>query len=212
MQEILKGDETRRLDQQIRFVLEIDRLKHVFRRSTIIGTDRRENSAEHSWHVATMAIILAEHAAEPVELGRALKMLLIHDIIEIDADDTFCYDEAGNLDKMERERQAADRLFGLLPPDQTAELRGLWDEFEAGATPESRLAAAMDRLMPLLHNYIAEGGTWKEYGISSDQVLARNAPIRKSSEALWQFAQSIIADAVARGYLAASKEEGNERS
>jgi putative hydrolase of HD superfamily len=199
------------LNQQISFVLEIDKLKNVLRQSYVVGTDQRENSAEHSWHVATMAIILAEYTSEPVDLSRVLKMLLIHDIIEIDAEDTFCYDETGNLDKTERECQAADRLFGLLPEDQAAELRELWDEFEARATPESKFAATLDRVMPLLHNYYAKGKTWQEHGVTSDQVIARNASIRDTSEVLWQFARSIIEDAVNKGYLAASNSEPDER-
>lgn len=205
----MRQAEARRLDQQIRFILEIDRLKTVLRRSTIVG-GRRENAAEHSWHLATMAVILAEHTAEPVDLARVLKMLLIHDVIEIDAGDTFAYDQAGNVDKLERERRAADRLFGLLPPDQARELRALWDEFEARATPEAAFAAALDRLMPLLHNFHAAGRTWQEHGVTSDQVLARNAPIRESSQALWQFARSVIEDAVAQGYLAGSGDERDE--
>jgi putative hydrolase of HD superfamily len=190
-----------RLRQQIQFILEIDKLKSVLRRSYLLNPERRENSAEHSWHVAVMAVLLAEYAAEPVDLPRLLKMLLIHDMVEIDAGDTFAYDPVGARDQAERERRAAERLFKLLPPDQAGELRGLWDEFEAHATPEAKFARALDHLMPLLHNYYTQGKSWQEHGVSSAQVLSYNADIEDGSARLWELAQSLIADAVARGYL-----------
>ncbi len=199
------GDEmeTERLHQQLQFIVEIDKLKTVLRRSYLIEAERRENSAEHSWHVAVMAMLLLEHAEEPVNVCRVLKMLLIHDIVEIDAGDTFCYDEEGALDKAERERQAAHRIFGLLPEDQADELRRLWDEFEARVTPEAKFAAALDRLMPLLHNYHTGGKSWREHGITREQVLVHNAHIGDISEGLWQFVKGIIEDAVVQGYLTA---------
>jgi len=196
-----------RLAQQIRFIIEIDKLKAVLRRSYVTCADRRENSAEHSWHVAMMAMTLAEYAEESVDLLRVLKMVLIHDIIEIDADDTFCYDEAGNRDKAEREQRAADRLFNLLPRDQADEFRVLWDEFEARQTPESRFAAALDRLMPLLHNVYTEGRTWQKHDIVREQVLAHNRPIEDGAPTLWTFARAIIQYAVDVGYLAAGGDE-----
>ena len=195
------SDATDRLARQIAFLLEIDQLKTVLRRSYLVDGTRLENSAEHSWHLAVMAMVLAEHAAAPVDSLRVLKMLLAHDIVEVDARDTYVYDEVGALDKAEREGQAADRIFGLLPPDQEQELRGLWDEFEARETPEAKFAAALDRLMPLLHNYQTQGRSWQEHGIVRRQVLTLNAHIADGSEALWRFAQSLIEEAVTKGYL-----------
>jgi putative hydrolase of HD superfamily len=191
-----------RLCQQIGFVIEMDKLKTVLRQSYVIGTGRHENAAEHSWHLPVMAMVLAEYAGEAVDLCRVLEMLLVHDIIEVDAGDTFCYDEEGARDKEARERRAAGRIFGLLPADQAAGMRALWDEFEAHDTPEARFANAVDRLMPLLHNYYTEGRSWQAHGISRAQVLARNARIADSSARMWQLAQAIIEDSVARGYLA----------
>lgn len=193
---------TERLHQQIRFIVEIDRLKNILRRSYITDAERRENSAEHSWHLAVMAMLLAEHADERVDLCHVLRMLLVHDIVEIDAGDTFCYDKKGALDKAEREHRAADRIFGLLPEDQARELRVLWDEFEEQVTPEARFAMALDRLMPLLHNYHTRGKSWREHGITSDQVIAQNACMGNGSGRLWRFARSFIEDAVAKGFLA----------
>lgn len=191
-----------RLRQQLRFIVEIDRLKTVMRQSYLIDASRRENSAEHSWHLAVMAILLLEHADAAVDLLRVLKMVLVHDIVEIDAGDTYIYDTSGLEDKAQREHRAAGRLFGLLPADQMHELRALWEEFEAGNTPEARFAAALDRLMPLMHNYYTEGKSWREHGITSDRVLDRNGRIRAGSAALWAVAHSLIDDAVAQGYLA----------
>ncbi len=191
-----------RLRHQIEFVLEIDKLKSVLRQSYLLSGKRRENSAEHCWHTAVMALVLAEHAREPVDVLRAACLLLVHDIVEIDAGDTYCYDDEAAADKAEREQAAADRLFGMLPADQVGELRRLWDEFEAGATREARFARALDRLMPLLHNYHTQGRSWKEHGITSAQVLEHNAEVSAGSEDLWRFVQELVEDAVAKGYLA----------
>lgn len=193
--------QTDRLAQQLDFIVEIDKLKAVLRQSHLIHAGRRENSAEHSWHLAAMGMLLAEHAEEPLDVCRALAIMLVHDIVEIDAGDTYCYDEAGAADKSERECRAANRIFGLLPEDQARKLRGLWDEYEAQITPEARFAMAVDRLMPLLHNYHTEGESWKEHGIALDQVLAHNACIGDSSRRLWQYARAMLDDAVAKGYL-----------
>lgn len=185
-----------RFDQQIGFILEIDKLKSVIRQSYLLDGTRQENSAEHSWHIALMGMILAEYVEQPVDLLRTLKMLLIHDIIEIDAGDTYCYDEAGAMNQSSRENTAAERLFRLLPEDQMIELRELWKEFEARTTPEAKYAATIDRLMPLLHNYHTEGRSWREHGIKKDQVSARNEGMKDGSLALWEFAMSLINDAV----------------
>lgn len=191
-----------RLVRQLDFLREIDRLKTVLRQTVLTDKSRRENSAEHSWHLAVMAGLLQEHANEPgLDVGRVIRMVLIHDIVEIDAGDTFAYDTAGHADKAEREERAAERLFGLLPDDQRAEIMDLWREFEDRTTPEAKFAAALDRLQPMIHNYLTEGHTWRQHGITAGQVLARNRHIAEGSEALWRFAEQMINDAVDKGYL-----------
>lgn len=202
------GNETSRLQQQMRFLIEIDKAKNVLRQSLISDGSRRENDAEHSWHLAVMAVVLAEYADEPVDLSRVIKMLLIHDLVEIDAGDTFVYDEAAQDSKLERERKAAERIFGLLPPDQKEELRSLWEEFEGGHTAEARFAAALDRLHPMILNHCTQGGTWKRHGIPKSRVIARNRWIEEASAALWRYAQSLVDDAVAKGYLEDDDPEG----
>lgn len=193
---------SRRLNKQVDFLVEIDKLKNIYRRSFLIDGKKNENSAEHSWHVAMMSILLIDYSEENTDQLRVLKMLLIHDIVEIDAGDTFCYDETAALDKESREKSAADRLFNILPPDQAVELRELWNEFEAGITPEAKFASALDRLMPILHNYFTEGKGWKKHGIKKHQVISRNRDIRKGSDVLWKYARSIIDESVKLGYLA----------
>jgi putative hydrolase of HD superfamily len=195
-----------RLRQQIDFIIEIDKLKSVVRRSYLADGSRRENSAEHSWQLAMMAVVLTEHANAPVDLLRVITMVLIHDIVEIDAGDTYIYDTQGALDKAQREQQAADRIFALLPADQAQELQSLWEEFEARETPDARFATTLDRLMPLLHNYVTAGRSWQEHGITSNQVLANNARIGEGSETLWELASNLIADSVAKGYLASASD------
>lgn len=191
-----------RLLDQVRFILEIDRLKSVLRQTVLVDETRRENSAEHSWHLATMAFLLHEYAAEPVDLMRVMKMVLVHDIVEIDAGDTFCYDETANLGKLEREQAAADRIFNLLPEEQASELRSLWDEFESGQTSEARFACALDRLQPVLLNLAIRGGSWSRHGISAHQVVKRNSPIGDGAPELWQYVEEKIREAVASGVLA----------
>lgn len=192
---------TERLQQQLNFILEVDKLKSIIRRTHLINEERLENTAEHSWHLAIMALILAEHANAPVDPLRVLKMVMIHDIVEIDAGDTFAYDEVGALDKREREEQAAVRIFGLLPADQQIEIRELWDEFEARETMDARFANSLDRLMPLLHNYHTKGRGWKKHGIVEGQVQKRNGHIAEGSQVLWEVVESLIADSVVKGYL-----------
>ncbi len=191
-----------RLQQQIAFILEIDKLKSILRRSYLINDPRRENSAEHSWHLALMAMLLAEHANVEVNLLQTLKMLLVHDVVEIDAGDTYCYDVAGNDIKAEREQAAAQHIFGLLPDDQRGEMHQLWQEFEARETPEARFAVALDRLMPILHNYHTQGRSWQEHGVTRAKVLERNNHVGEGSESLWNYIETVIADAVGKGYLA----------
>ena len=167
----------------------------------ILGGSRRENTAEHSWHLAMFALVLAEHADEPFDLARAITMLLVHDLVEIDAGDTFAYDDAGYETKVAREEAAADRLFGLLPEAQGAQLRALWDDFEAGESPEARFANAVDRLQPLLLNHANQGGPWREHGISRERIVARNSPIAAGSAQLWALAQDRIDEVQALGLL-----------
>lgn len=192
-----------RLERQLRFLLEIDELKGVLRRTVILDRSRQENSAEHSWHLAMMAVVLAEHATDRgIDLARVLKMVLVHDVVEVDAGDTFAYDQEGMKDKAEREQRAADRLFGLLPGDQGAELRGLWEEFEARQSAEARFANALDRLHPILLNYHTEGFAWTRHGVRGQQVLDRNHLIGDSSPVLWEHVRRLVDEAVAAGWLA----------
>lgn len=193
-----------RLAQQIRFIVEVDKLKEVFRQTLLTQSRRRENDAEHSWHLCLMVLVLAEHANSPgLDVLRVLKMLLIHDIVEIDAGDTFAYDTARVAGQHEREARAADRIFGLLPADQAAEFRGLWDEFEARHTPEAKFAAAVDRFQPMLQNCLTEGAAWRQHGVTSDRVIARNRHIADGAAAIRDLAAQMISDAVAAGHLQA---------
>lgn len=189
--------------QQMKFLREIDYLKVVVRQTFLLDQSRQENDAEHSWHLAMMAIVLVDYANEPVDLSQVIKMVLVHDLVEIDAGDTYIYDEAAARDKAAREQRAADRIFGLLPPPQAAELRALWDEFEAQQTPEAAFALSIDRLQPLVHNYYTQGRAWQQHGIVRDQVLQRLQVIERGSAVLWDYAQQLINDAVKQGYLAA---------
>jgi len=192
-----------RLARQIQFIVEVDKLKEIFRQTVLINSRRAENDAEHSWHLCLVVITLAEHANVPgLDILRVLKMLIIHDLVEIDAGDTFAYDTAGMATQHARESLAADRIFGLLPDDQGREFRALWDEFEARQTPESRFAAAVDRFQPMLLNCRTEGAAWKRHGVTSDRVLARNAHVAEGSKALWEYAAKMIEDAVAARHLA----------
>ena len=167
-----------RLEQQLSFLVEADKLKSVLRRTLLTDGSRQENSAEHSWHLVLTAMVLEEYAAEPVDMSKALRMLIVHDLVEIDAGDTFAFDAKGNATKSERETRGADRLFGLLPGDLGSELRALWEEFEGQATPESRFANAVDRVQPFLQNKVNRGGTWRIHNLTREQVLARMDPIR----------------------------------
>ena len=191
-----------RLDQQIAFLKEIDRLKGIYRRTALIDRSRLENSAEHSWHLAMMALVLAEHAPADTDTLHALRMLLVHDLVEIDAGDTFAFDVSAHHDKATREAAAADRLFALLPPDLEAELRALWDEFEAGETREARYAVALDRFSGLLQNWGGgDGGTWRRHQVTRAAVLKRMEPIREGAPALWPFVTDVIDAADAAGFM-----------
>jgi putative hydrolases of HD superfamily len=193
---------SRRLTQQLQFVTEMDRLKQVLRQTRLMDASRRENSAEHSWHVALMAVVLLEYAPQGTDITRVLEMLLLHDVVEIGAGDTFCYDIQANLDKATREQAAAEQIFGLLPDDSGIRLRELWEEFELGTTNEARFANALDRLQPLLHNVHAQGGTWRAHGISRDQVLERMRPIEHGAPQLWPYVLDLISQACEQGFIA----------
>jgi putative hydrolase of HD superfamily len=191
-----------RLERQMRFIIEADKLKEIFRQTLITQSRRAENSAEHSWHFALMIIVLAEHSNhQPLDALRILKMVLIHDLVEIDAGDTFAYDTKNMADQHEREAKAATRIFGLLPPDQAADFRSLWDEFEEKKTPEAKFAAACDRFHPMLLNCLTEGAAWQKHGVTQDRVLARNAHVADGSQTIWQYAVRMIDDAVTKGHL-----------
>jgi putative hydrolase of HD superfamily len=189
------------LDAALAFIEEIDRLKSVERRTRLINEPRNENTAEHSWHVATMALALAPLAPVGVDVDRAIRMLLVHDIVEIDVGDTFAYDEKGHEDKPEKEAKAAERIFGILPLQQAEDLRRLWQEYEAAETPTGAFAHAIDRFLPVLHNYRTDGYAWRKHLITRSQVLKRNAVIERGCPALWPVLLRIVDDAVARGML-----------
>jgi len=189
------------LRDQMQFLIEIDKLKTIQRKTKIMHDSRLENDAEHSWHLAMMALILQSHANQEIDLLKVMKLVLVHDIVEIDAGDTFAYDTAGSVDKYDRELDAAKRIFGMLPAEQAKELMDLWLEYEARETKEAQFASALDRLQPLIHNHQNEGDTWQKYSITEQQVLKRNQEIAAGSTTLWEYAQSIIADSVDRGIL-----------
>lgn len=191
-----------RLAAQVGFLVEIDRLKTVLRRSPLIAEDRRENDAEHSWHLAMMVPVLAEYADAPIDVGKTVQLVLLHDLVEIYAGDTFLYDTVAAADQAERETAAAQRLFTQLPADQAVQFRGLWDEFEERRTPEARFAKAMDRLQPLLLNFNNRGGTWKTPGVTEADVRGRKSVIGDASSQLWDYAQQLIEVGVGRGWLA----------
>jgi putative hydrolase of HD superfamily len=192
-----------RLEQQIRFILEVDKLKEIFRQTLCSQSRRRENDAEHSWHLCLCVIVLAEHANQPnLDVLRVLKMLIVHDLVEIDAGDTFAYDTARMADQHAREAVAADRIFGLLPADQAKEFRALWDEFEEKTTPEAKFATAVDRFQPMLLNCSTEGAAWQRHGVTQDRVLARNCHIAQGCTDLWEYAEQMVQRAVDAGHLA----------
>lgn len=190
-----------RLEQQISFILEVDKLKNIIRQNYITDGSRREDDADHSWHLALMCAILSEYSNEGIDIAKTMKMLLIHDIIEIDAGDTYAYDPEANVSKRERELAAADRIFNLLPADQAAELRALWDEFEENATAEARFASTLDRLQPFLLNSASNGKSWKEHKVTFSQVMKRNAATPLGSESLWEYEYKRILQEVEKGNL-----------
>ncbi|MFN1618298.1 HD domain-containing protein [Vibrio rotiferianus] len=191
-----------RLEKQLALLIELDQLKSVLRRTRVKSADRRlENSGEHSWHVALMAVLMQEHANAPVDIARVMKMLLIHDVVEIDAGDTFVYDLAASKEQEEKELKAAERLFGMLPSDQGDELFALWKEFEAAQSDDAKYAKALDRLIPMLLNYHNDGQSWKEHGVTREQALTINKRIEFGSVTLWDKAKELIEEATEKGWL-----------
>ncbi|GAB2850354.1 HD domain-containing protein [Lentzea nigeriaca] len=189
-----------RLHEHLTFLIEVDKLKTVLRASPLAAADRRENDAEHSWHLALMVMVLAEYADEPIDVGHTVKLVVVHDLVEIYAGDTPIYDTELGKSQVEREEAAADKLFGLLPEDSGRELRALWDEFEARETPEARFAKAVDRFQPLLLNWMAKGGTWRTPGVTADDVRSRKAAIGEGSTVLYETAMHLIDEGERRGW------------
>ena len=195
-------EKTERLVAKLEFLREVEKLKTILRRNTILGGLRRENDAEHSWHISLMAVLFFEDAADPnVDLLRVVKMLLVHDLVEIDAGDTYAFDTAGHVDKEKREKKAADRIFGLLPTDLGSELRRFWEEFDSGETSDARFALALDRIQPALQNYLYRGTVWHENGITPQQVLGRLDSLRDAVPDLAHLADRIIDDAERQGFF-----------
>jgi len=191
-----------RLKRQIDFLIEVDSLKAILRQNYLADGSRRENDAEHSWHLALMAIVLCEWGEDSaIDISKVIRMVLMHDLVEIDTGDVFIYDEEARAAQTQREEEAAERIFGLLPHDQAREYRVLWEEFEARETPEARYARALDRLQPLLLNYRSGGLAWRKHGISAAQVRRINRSIQDGAPPLWEFAQRLIQDAEAEGLL-----------
>lgn len=191
-----------RLNQQMEFLIEVDKLKAIFRQSLLADGSRHENDAEHSWHMAMMAIILKEYAPEGTDILHSIKMMLIHDLVEIYAGDTYLYDEKGNADKEEREKLAADKIFGLLPKEQGQEIKALWYEFEACETKESGFANTLDRLQPVLLNYLTKGKMWQKHGVSSDMVIKKGYRLMENAdEKIKAYYLKLINESVENGYL-----------
>ena len=190
-----------RLRKQLEFIVEVDKAKEIFRQTLVSNGKRYENDAEHSWHLALMAPLLKEYVKDDVNIERVMNMVIIHDLVEIDAGDTFCYDVEGYKDKAEREQKAADRIFNLLPEDQAEIIFGLWNEFEEMSTPESKYANVLDRLQPILLNIATDGRKWLDNGTSRDMVLKRMAVIEEESKELWTLVNDLVNFAVEKGYL-----------
>ena len=190
-----------RLQKQMKFMVEIDKMKNIYRQTYVLGENRKENDAEHSWHIAVMAFMLAEYSAEPVDVLKTMKMLLIHDIVEIDAGDTYCYDSDGYKTKADREEKAAQRIFGLLPDDQQKEFYSLWREFEDGSTSEAKFAAVLDRLQPLTLNYTKDGISWREHKVHREQAEKRNLTTAETAPELGELLKAMLDDADSKGFF-----------
>ena len=190
-----------RLEKQLQFILEIDKVKKIIRQTPLSDASRKENDAEHSWHIALMAYLLQEYAQEPVEVSKVMLMVLIHDLVEIDAGDTYAYDEEGAKTKDERERKAADRIFGLLPEDQGVYLKALWEEFEAYETAEAKYAHLLDNFQPLLLNDAAGGISWTEHQVKKSQIYKRNEKVEETSATIWKCMQDKIDKHIQAGHV-----------
>ncbi len=197
---IIKSD-SEKLKRQLEFIREIDKVKSIFRQTPLIDKSRKENDAEHSWHLAMMTIVLAEYAPPGTDLNRVIQMVLVHDLVEIDAGDSYLFDESAQLDKEEREQKAADRIFGILPEETGSEIMDLWQEFEERKTDEARFAALMDRIQPFIHNISTDGISWLEHGISRSQVLGRMRPVVGQFPLFWEFLTANVDGAVKKGWL-----------
>lgn len=190
-----------RLRQQMEFVLEVDKLKNISRQTYISSGERKENDAEHSWHLALMCMLLFEHSNQEIDVLKTMKMVLIHDLVEIDAGDTYAYDEKGNEDKREREVKAAERIFGLLPSDQTEQMWSLWEEFEAGQSAEAKFALALDKVQPAMLNAAAGGKSWREHDVALEQIIKRNEHTPEGAADLWAFTRELLNEHVKKGNI-----------
>lgn len=191
----------KRLEDQLKFIVEVDKAKEIYRRTLVLNGKRFENDAEHSWHLALMAPLLKEYVKEDINIEKVINMVIIHDLVEIDAGDTFCYDVKGNESKRERELIAAERIFNILPKDQADIIYSLWNEFEEMNTPEARYAASLDRLQPILLNITTGGRSWLENGTTKSMVLKRMEIIKETSEELWEVVLKIIDEGISKGVL-----------
>ena len=190
-----------RLKQQIQFIVEVDKVKNIFRQTYLADANRKENDAEHSWHLALMAVLLKDYMKEEIDLAKVMIMVLIHDLVEIDAGDTYAYDESGAATKREREEKAADRIFGLLPEDQGQEFRKLWEEFEAYETPEAKYAHMLDNSQPLFLNNATDGISWVEHGVKKSQIYTRNRRTGEGAPKIWEYMQELIDQHVEKGHV-----------
>ena len=190
-----------RLEQQMQFLVEVDKVKNIFRQTYLADALRKENDAEHSWHLALMAVLLKEYAKEEVDLQKVIPMVLIHDLVEIDAGDTYAYDEKAVLTKKDREMQAAQRIFGMLPEEQREQMQSLWEEFEAYETEDAIFAHMLDNVQPILLNDASDGKSWVEHGVRKSQVYKRNQKTGQGSEMIWEYIKQIIEKHVQKGHL-----------
>lgn len=193
--------ENERLQKQIAFIKEIDKVKSIFRQTYLADGTRKENDAEHSWHIALMAVLLKEYVSEDVDVAKVMTMVLIHDLVEIDAGDTYAYDCEGAKSKREREVKAADRIFGILPEDQGMYFRELWEEFEAYETPDAKYAHLLDNFQPLLLNDASGGRSWNEHGVHKSQIYKRNEKVQETSEEIWNTIQEVVESHIAKGNI-----------
>ncbi len=190
------------LERQMEFLLEIDKQKEIGRQTYLADGSRKEKDAEHAWHMAVMAFLLEDYANEKIDLLKTIKMILLHDVVEIDAGDTYAYDTQGNQTKRIREQKAADRIYGMLPEEQKAEYRALWEEFEAMETPESKFANTLDKVQPVLLNHASGGKSWREHGVKKSQIIERNKKTHEGSEVLWEYIQKLIEENTKKGNIA----------